>query len=144
MAECYGMNEIIDTDDTPPDGIPRRYFYMRVKAETYLKVGPTEFRRQFGTPPIEWNPDDLALVEAGIEQVIRWKGMTIDDPFTGIGISGFYAMMDVLGFDAGKQSLAAMKPDSIIDRISFRHDGTGQEIILFNEVPDGDCLGQDQ
>ncbi len=134
----------MDNDNPPPDGIPRRYFYMRAKAAIYLKAGPVEFRRQFGTPPIEWNPKDLALVEAGMEQVLAWNGASVDDPFTGLGIGGFYALMDVLGFDAGKQSLAAMKPDSIIDRISFRHDGTGQEIILFNEVPDGDCLGQDQ
>ena len=134
----------MDNDDTPPADIPRRYFYMRAKAAIYLKSGPAEFRRQFGTPPIEWNPKDLTLVKAGLKQVMEWKGMTIDDPFTGIGIDGFYAMMITLGFTSKKQSLALMKADSIIDRIIFRHDRTGQEITLFNEVPDWDCLGQDQ
>ena len=134
----------MDNDNPTPDGIPSRYHYMRAKAAIYLKSGPAEFRRQFGTPPIEWNPKDLTLVKAGLKQVMEWKGMTIDDPFTGIGIDGFYAMMITLGFTSKKQSLASMKPDTIVDRISFRHDGTGQEITLYNEVPDGDCLGQDQ
>ncbi len=113
------------------------YVYMRTKAVQYLRVGPAIYRRQdyFHMPPGTWDQPILDLVAGGFRQIVEWRGLSEEDPFTGLGIDGFYAMMDVLHFELESQALVSMKPRGhILDQMVMRHRMDPSLIVLYNMV----------
>jgi len=122
----------------PPAGIepPDHFGYIHFKAYNYVKIGPEAYSDQdaFGMPPKGAPPHLLALIELGCRQIVDWKGISSDRPLQGLGISGFYRMIEVFHFEMVRQSATFGDDGSVMDKITIKHSVTGEEITLFNLV----------
>jgi hypothetical protein len=116
---------------------PGLYAYLQSKAKRYLEVGPDAYREGdfFDMPPSEWDQDTLDLVAAGMEQLVAGHGAEKEDPLTGLGIHGFYAMMAVMHFKLKSQALiAGGGRNHNLDRMCMRHRVDGRSVGLYNLV----------
>jgi hypothetical protein len=68
-----------------------------------------------------------------MEQILLFRGYRADCPFTGLGISGFYALMDALHFETVQQG-AQVREDHILDTMHVRHKVRGQDMVFYNRV----------
>ena len=114
------------------------YVYIQVKAEHFLDVGYMEYTKDdfFHQPGQNLTTGELALLTSGCEQIADDRGLTIENPFEGLGIKGFYSLMRMFHFRSIQQEANFTDDDFIIDKITFQHRVTGkmQQIILFNKV----------
>jgi hypothetical protein len=131
----YGVPGI---EDVQPSNVslPRKYGYIRTKACLYLQRGPDYYRQNdyFSMPSEEWSDTDIQLLERGCRQVQNWMGGSPDRPFTGLGIHGFYKLMQLFHYERQKQALIDANPDVMLDRIEFTHAVSGDSITLYNAV----------
>ena len=114
------------------------YVYIQVKAEHFLDVGYMEYTKDdfFHQPGQNLTTGELALLTSGCEQIADNRGLTIENPFEGLGIKGFYSLMRMFHFRSIQQEANFTDDDFIIDKITFQHRVTGemQQIVLFNKV----------
>ena len=77
-----------------------RFGYIYAKAALYLKIGPEKYRNKdfFSLPPIDLNEHELNAIECGCKQIMEGKGLSADDPLTGLGINGFYILFELFHF----------------------------------------------
>ncbi|MGK0256994.1 MAG: hypothetical protein ACI96M_000422 [Candidatus Azotimanducaceae bacterium] len=123
-------------NDTPPSSQPG-YVYMQSKAAVYLKMAPDVYRTQdaMGMPPDDATPEELALVELGMQLLLEGQGLTPDKPITGLGIHGFYCLASTLHFEREVQAIASMDQDHILDRINLVHaHDPDMSVTLYNRV----------
>lgn len=92
-----------------PVGLPSPFAYMHTKAQRFCKIGPEKYRKSdaLGMPNEDWPTEILDAISRGMTQVCEFRGWTQETPFEGIGIPGFYALMETLHFDCESQSLVA-------------------------------------
>jgi len=125
----------------PPAGVtPPEYFgYIHFKAYKYLKIGPNAYSAQdaLGMPPTGAPPPLLALVEQGCRQIVDWRGISPERPLQGLGIKGFYRLIEVFHFKVIGQSATFLANGSVMDKMTIKHSVTGEEITLFNLVKKG-------
>lgn len=118
--------------------VPRMFGYIHYKAFRYLAHGPNKYRKGdfFHLPPIEWSSDKLAAVRQGCEQILQWRGLSPESPIEGIGITGFYALLQLFHFKLKKQSaLDAAESGMILDRMEMQHAmNPDDELTLYNLV----------
>lgn len=116
-----------------------QFYYIYAKAEMYLKMGPDAYRKGdfFQMPDIDLPQDLLDLIEIGCKQILEGKGLTKDNPFTGLGISGFYRLFELFHFDRlSRNSYYLEKEENggIIDEITFQHVMNKNEGTYYNLV----------
>ena len=124
--------------DEIPDGTPVEFVYLLSKAGKYLKAGPAAYRAadMFKMPPADASEELLAIIQSGMEQICSYRGYSRDNPFTGLGIKGFYALLSTLHFEVEQQSATRVDAATILDTMHMRHRMTGEEIVLYNLVQD--------
>ncbi len=114
------------------------YTYIQVKAKRFLDVGYMEYTKDdfFHQPGENLTTGELSLLTSGCEQIADDRGLTIENPFEGLGIKGFYSLMRMFHFRSIQQEANFTDDDFIIDKITFQHRVTGemQQIVLFNKV----------
>ena len=112
--------------------------YIEHKAIRFLEVGYEIYTKEdaFHQPGEELTPETEAMLTFGCEQIRDRKGLTIEQPFEGLGIGGFYQLMRMFHFKFVRQEIGLIGEDFIIDKILFEHQVTGdkQRIELFNKV----------
>lgn len=120
-----------------PQGAPPAYAYLQDKAERYLEIGPERYRADdyFHMPRADASAELLDLIESGMEQICLGKGLSVDDPFTGLGVRGFYALLGTLHFKPQRQSLVRSNNEFMVDEMVMRHVITEQTFVLYNRVP---------
>jgi hypothetical protein len=122
----------------PPAGVkpPEHFGYIHFKAYKYLKIGPDAYSSQdaLGMPPQGAPPHLLALVEQGCRQIVDWRGISPETPLQGLGINGFYRLIEVFHFKVVGQSATFGDDDSVMDKMTIKHGVTGEEITLYNLV----------
>ena len=132
------MHGVPGIEDVQPRNVslPRKYGYIRTKACLYLLRGPEYYRQQdyFSMPSEDWSDADIQILECGCKQVQNWMGGSPDRPFTGLGIHGFYKLMQLFHYERQEQALVDGNPDVMLDRIEFTHAVTGDSITLYNAV----------
>ena len=117
--------------------MPERFDYIRFKASLYLRIGPEAYRERdyFGFPPAEWPELKLDAVKSGCEQLLLWKGLTPVVPLDSIGVDGFDALMGMFHFGhLSYEVFAAVRPDSLLERMVMRHVIDAWEVTLYNLV----------
>ena len=114
------------------------YVYIQVKAKHFLDVGYMEYTKDdaFHQPGQNLTTGELFLLTSGCEQIADDRGLTIENPFEGLGIKGFYSLMRMFHFRSIQQEANFTDDDFIIDKITFQHRVTGEmlQIVLFNKV----------
>ena len=137
---------MIDIDSIPAD-TPPVFAYLLSKAEKYLKVGPEVYRAEdfFKMPRKENSKAMLAVIQRGMEQICKFCGYSRDNPFKGLGIDGFYALLSTLHFEVAEQQFSSDGHEAIIiDEMHMKHRVTGQRIVLYNAVPTSRVKGSTQ
>ena len=77
--------------------------------------------------------DALEVIKIGIPQIINYRGLSFENPFENLSISGFYFLMYIFRFERERQ-LANFFDDYTVDNILFTHDITGEKLWLKNKV----------
>jgi hypothetical protein len=129
------FDELMNIPDNPPP--PREFLYLLSKASTYRKIGAAAYRVRdaFHMPEADWPDEILAAVDSGMEQITRFKGYQMDNPFEGLGISGFYALLRTLHFTLEGQAAGRTADGHFLDTMRMVHCMTGEQITLYNKVP---------
>jgi hypothetical protein len=114
------------------------FVYLFTKSFLYLRMGPEAYRRQdfFNRPAEDTDPSDLERIEAGCRQILGGVGFTKDRPLTGLGISGFYSLLNMFHFKLHRQSIAGRLEgrQGMLDRMEMYHVMDGRTCVLFNAV----------
>jgi hypothetical protein len=111
------------------------FAYVRTKALLYLKIGSDHYRKDdyFDKPDTSWGRDILELVQSGCEQLANCHGYSQERPMKGLGIDGFYKLIELLHFSRRKVD-SSYHDGFVIDKMTLEHAVTGKELILFNLV----------
>lgn len=119
-----------------PSEVPVTFVYLLSKAKVYLEKGPDRYRADdfFAMPPKDWPEELLSVVQNGMEQICNFRGYSLNDPFTGLGIGGFYALLATLHFEREIQFLREMSDATIMDEMHMTHRVIGNRIVLYNVV----------
>ena len=119
-----------------PDA-PATFHYILVKAQLYLKIGPSIYRKgdYFNMPSSDWDSEILEKIKSGFEQIVRCRGYKQDISLEGVGVDGFYPMIATLHFELVMQRAVIRGDDFITDEMHIQHSKTGEEITLYNLVP---------
>lgn len=128
--EAYLEGEEAIPDDTPP-----AFIGLRTKAQMYLERGPAGYRARdaFQMPRVE-SPRGLRKIRSGMEQIVLFRGYSLEKPFRGIGIEGFYALMQTLHLELERQKTVSIRASLLVDEMRMKHRVTGRGITLFNAV----------
>mgnify|MGYP007066235982 FL=1 len=112
------------------------YEYIRVKAKRYLKAGYKKYRHYdaFNQPRIRMTKKADELLKTGCKQVVGYRGMTIETAFDGLGIPGFYRLMELFHYKVVKQRIADIGNGIILDEMHLEHMVTRQKMKLYNRV----------
>lgn len=118
------------------DDLPPEFFYLIVKAGSYLSLGPCQYRKYdaFNMPPEDLGDDDLEILNSGMKQLVEGKGTIPESPLTGLGIPGFYLLLSTLHFKLHSQQIYEKTANFTVDEMLMQHEMTGQEIVLYNAV----------
>jgi hypothetical protein len=119
--------------------LDNRFPYIYTKADLYLKIGSAKYRKQdfFNQPDISLNKDELLLIEVGCTQILEGKGIVKEDPFIGLGISGFRILFNLFHFDTishKSKSVNIQGEKGILDEMHLEHSMHKQEITYYNWV----------
>ena len=116
-----------------------QFFYIYTKAYAFLKQGHLIYFKNdyYGSEFLIWDADEVELVRQGCEQIILGKGLTAEDPFTGLGVFGFGNLFQMLHFaNTGRKTFRLKENSKItfLDRIDFRHLMNDNLVQYFNLV----------
>ena len=113
-----------------------RFSYIFTKADLYLRIGPEKYRRQdfFGMPDIEWDKDELEIIEDGCRQILEGLGFTPEKPFTGLGVTGFRQLFELFHFEHSGRETTSPGSGKFLDKMKMRHLMDGGEVTYYNLV----------
>ena len=122
--------------ETDPFDVEPASGYVLSKARTYCKIGRELYRKNdfFNYPDKDLPEDLLQSVDIGMAQLIDHRGMSEENPLSGIGIEGFYALLKALHFDFLSQALISETQEGYLDEMIMKHRITGMEITIYNLV----------
>lgn len=122
--------------DTLPTPIPFGYVRMQVKARKFLAAGPDVYHRSdaLSKPKLPLSQEELLQLRSGMEQLLAFKGVSPENPFTGLEVDGFYLLLDTLHYQFQSQRLLQQGPDAFVDAMTMEHQVTSETITLFNAV----------
>jgi hypothetical protein len=110
--------------------------YVIHKASRYKALGPEIYRLgdYFRQPAPDLDDELLVTIALGMNQLAQSKGFDELTPLEGIGIEGFYALINVLHFEVSLQALVNQTPKGFLDRMEIKHVITGMPLTLYNLV----------
>jgi hypothetical protein len=110
--------------------------YIFNKAYRLLKDGVDVYRSKdaFGEPSDKLSGEEIALIQEGCRQVLEGRGLTKKDPFTGLGIHGFYILFRTFHYTLDHQSLVGRRDNGMLDEMHMRHVMRETEVVYFNLV----------
>ena len=115
--------------------------YIFTKAELYLQTGPENYRREdfFEQPPLNLNTVDMDSIRYGCEQIVEGRGFNISRPLQGLGVSGFYRLMELFHFQfesrKTKYSFMYEEEEGALDIMTFTHKMDDRKATLFHFCP---------
>ncbi len=126
--------------------VANAFAYIQFKASRFLEVGADEYRLgdALGQPPAEWDPSTIEIVAHGCQQILDGRGLTPERPLEGLGIPGFYKLLQLFHFKPREQVLLGdAPPGMMLDRMEMRHVMDGRAIVLYNLVDSQPAKGPD-
>ena len=121
--------------------ILNQFPYIFTKAELYLKIGPDNYRKEdfFEQPPLNLDTVDMESIRNGCEQIIEGRGFDYKTPLQGLGVSGFYRLMELFHFQfesrKTKYSFIYEEEKGALDIMTFTHQMDDRKATLFHFCP---------
>ena len=121
--------------------ILNQFPYIFTKAELYLKIGPDKYRKEdfFQQPPLNLDTVDMESIRYGCEQIIEGRGFNYTTPLQGLGVSGFYRLMELFHFQfesrKTKYSFKYEEEKGALDIMTFTHQMDDRKATLFHFCP---------
>jgi hypothetical protein len=121
--------------------ILNQFPYIFTKAELYLKIGPDKYRKEdfFQQPPLNLDTVDMESIRYGCEQIIEGRGFNYTTPLQGLGVSGFYRLMELFHFQfesrKTKYSFKYEEEKGALDIMTFAHQVDDGKATLFHFCP---------
>jgi hypothetical protein len=121
--------------------ILNQFPYIFTKAELYLKIGPDKYRKEdfFQQPPLNLDTVDMESIRYGCEQIIEGRGFDHKTPLQGLGVSGFYRLMELFHFQfesrKTKYSFKYEEEKGALDIMTFTHQMDDRKATLFHFCP---------
>ncbi len=118
--------------------IENRFPYIFSKAELFLRIGEEKYREGdfFKQPPENLTVEDIDILKDGCEQILIAKGLTEENPFQNLDVSGFNALMRMFHFESLQRStkykVVIDGKKGCIDKITFKHIVDNSEITYYN------------
>ncbi len=109
---------------------------LRKYALRFLTGGPGVYSKikpfyRFGAG---MTPEVFKILMSGCEQIRNKKGLSMEQPFEGLGIGGLFMLMKMFYFHQIEQEIFQFEEGFNIDRITFESGLDGTMIDLFNKV----------
>ena len=121
--------------------ILNQFPYIFTKAELYLKIGPDKYRKEdfFQQPPLNVAAKDMESIRYGCEQIVEGRGFNFSTPLQGLGVSGFYRLMELFHFQfesrKTKYSFEYEEEKGALDIMTFTHQMDDRKATLFHFCP---------
>ena len=121
--------------------ILNQFPYIFTKAELYLKIGPDKYRKEdfFQQPPLNVAAKDMESIRYGCEQIVEGRGFDHKTPLQGLGVSGFYRLMELFHFQfesrKTKYSFKYEEEKGALDIMTFTHQMDDRKATLFHFCP---------
>ena len=121
--------------------ILNQFPYIFTKAELYLKIGLDNYRKEdfFEQPPLNLDTVDMESIRNGCEQIIEGRGFDYKTPLQGLGVSGFYRLMELFHFQfesrKTKYSFIYEEEKGALDIMTFTHQMDDRKATLFHFCP---------
>ena len=121
--------------------ILNQFPYIFTKAELYLKIGPDNYRKEdfFQQPPLKLDTTDMESIRYGCEQIVEGRGFNFSTPLQGLGVSGFYRLMELFHFQfesrKTKYSFIYEEEKGALDIMTFTHQMDDRKATLFHFCP---------
>jgi len=121
--------------------ILNQFPYIFTKAELYIKIGPDNYRKEdfFQQPPLKLDTTDMESIRYGCEQIIEGRGFDHKTPLYGLGVSGFYRLMELFHFQfesrKTKYSFIYEEEKGALDIMTFTHQMDDRKATLFHFCP---------
>jgi hypothetical protein len=135
------LNIVMDkmSEDVQNLALENRFPYIFSKAELYLKIGPEKYRKAdfFKMPGESLTNEELAIIESGCKQILEGKGLTKENPFSGLDIPGFRQLFEVFHFEVTGHKSSRVEVDGkrrFVDAMFLRHAVDNTEITYYNLV----------
>ena len=140
IKKIEAMNELFDsfTPEQETYAIENEFPYVYSKASSFLEMGAEEYRANdfFKQPPLDFDEEDLAILQHGCNQILAGVGMSFENPFTGLDVDGFYALMRMFHFESIKRKTRHGQEfndeKGAIDCITFKHAVDGRTCAYYN------------
>lgn len=115
------------------------YTYIFFKAYNYSQTGPALYRKDdYFKQPQTTDPNELAIIQQGIEQVLACKGLCSENPFMNLGVTGFSQLMTLFHYKSIQRKTTYRhfvgEQKGVLDAISFQHVVDKNELTLYNFV----------
>lgn len=124
--------------------IANEFPYIFTKAEIYLSIGPENYRKEdfFNQPPASLPNADMEAIRIGCEQILEGRGFNHKNPLVGLGVSGFYRLMELFHFQFKKRktqySFTNNGSKGALDIMTFHHRMDDRKVTLFHFCPHQD------
>ena len=140
MEKIENVLSLMNSDDQEYC-ILNQFPYIFTKAELYLKIGPDKYRKEdfFQQPPLNLDTVDMESIRYGCEQIIEGRGFNYTTPLQGLGVSGFYRLMELFHFQfesrKTKYSFKYEEEKGALDIMTFTHQMDDRKATLFHFCP---------
>jgi hypothetical protein len=143
MNNLIAMNELFDsfTPEQETYAIENEFPYLFSKASSFLMIGAEKYRANdfFKQPPLDFDAEDIAILQHGCKQILAAVGMSSENPFTGMDVGGFYALMRMFHFEpidrSTKHGKMFNEQKGAMDCITFKHMMDNRTCTYFNFCP---------
>ena len=79
---------------------------------------------------------DYEILDIGCSQVLEGKGLQANDPFTDLGVLGFYTLFEYFNYSfierQTKHSVSINENRGALDKITFKNNFKGDEVTYYN------------
>jgi hypothetical protein len=140
MEKIESILSLMNSDDQEYC-ILNQFPYIFTKAELYLEIGPDNYRKEdfFQQPPLNLDTVDMESIRYGCEQITEGRGFNYSTPLQGLGVSGFYRLMELFHFQfesrKTKYSFKYEEEKGALDIMTFAHQMDDRKATLFHFCP---------
>ena len=137
--ELKSLDEVMDamSEEHQLQALDNQFPYLFTKAELFLKVGPEIYRKEdfFGQPKTT-DSEELEMIKNGCIQLCHGKGLSAENPFTDLDVSGFNNLMRLFHFESEsrktRHGITINGQRGALDCITFKHAMDGRTATYFN------------
>jgi len=133
------LDEVMDamSESQQLYALDQQFPYLFTKAALFLEQGAVSYRTSdFFQEPKTNDPEELDIIANGCRQLCMGKGLWDHAPFTQLGVTGFYQLMQLMHFQAAsRKTQRGFYVDDLrgtLDCISFRHAMDFRTATLYN------------